>query len=693
MQRRTLVIAATIALVACQDTSAPPPPVAAIRITPDSTLIYVHGATQLAAATYDASGHTLSGHPITWSSADTTIATVDSTGLVRGVRVGPVYVRAAAEGHQAFARIDAELAIAQLAVSPKHFVLAVSDTFQMSGVPLDSSGSPIGGRVVSWTSTDPSIASVTFLGRVIGHALGTVRVTGSAEGHTDTSHVIVGVPVDSLHVSPRSAVLHPGDSLHIRDTLFGRDNQPPTDSTLTWTSSDSTVASISSAGMLRTHSLGAAVITAASGAARATIQVSVRVRTATVTTTPSDTSVLVGDLASFVTISRDSQGDTLTQWQDLCVNGCRLLYPVAMTSLDTTVATFVTCCTVRARSGGVDTITAFSDGITARAVLHVGFLGFTSVAVGYAGACGLAVDSVAYCWSAAHPTHPRATLPLTALSGDGACGLSVTGAAYCLGNSAIAVGQGHTYTSLTVGGTFACGLDVSGSAWCWNSGYAGQLGNGDTVSSTTPVAVSGGHTFAVLSAGSDHACGIASDSTAYCWGSNGGGMLGAGDTSVHISATPVLVVGGLSFKAISAGVGYSCGVTIAGDAYCWGGNAGGDLGTGDSVNSAVPRLVIDGHKFTRISAGFHHTCAVTTTGDAYCWGGDGYLGTGSFGPTASPVLVSGGLTFLSIGVTSSGYVYGTCGLTTAGVYCWGNGLTGVDGLSLTLAPVKVQGQQ
>jgi len=314
-----------------------------------------------------------------------------------------------------------------------------------------------------------------------------------------------------------------------------------------------------------------------------------------------------------------------------------------MTSLDTTVATFVTCCTVRARSGGVDTITAFSDGITARAVLHVGFLGFTSVAVGYAGACGLAVDSVAYCWSAAHPTHPRATLPLTALSGDGACGLSVTGAAYCLGNSAIAVGQGHTYTSLTVGGTFACGLDVSGSAWCWNSGYAGQLGNGDTVSSTTPVAVSGGHTFAVLSAGSDHACGIASDSTAYCWGSNGGGMLGAGDTSVHISA--------------------------------------------------VPRLVIGGLKFTTISAGFHHTCAVTTTGDAYCWGGDGYLGTGSFGPTASPVLVSGGLTFLSIGVTSSGYLYGTCGLTTAGVYCWGNGLTGVDGLSLTLAPVKVQGQQ
>src|SRR5207302_7481273 len=119
MRRRTLAIAAIAGLLSCTETSGPPPPVATVRITPDSTFVYVHGATQLAAAEYDASGHPLSGHPVTWSSADTMIATVDSTGLVRGVRVGSVYLRAASEGRQAFARIDAELAIAQVAVSPK----------------------------------------------------------------------------------------------------------------------------------------------------------------------------------------------------------------------------------------------------------------------------------------------------------------------------------------------------------------------------------------------------------------------------------------------------------------------------------------------------------------------------------------------------------------------------------------------
>ena len=700
MHRRTLAIAVVITLISCTETSAPPPPVAAVRITPDSTFVYIHGATQLSAAAYDASGHPLSGHPITWSSADTAIATVDSTGLVRGVRVGSVYLEATAEARHAFARIDAELAIAQLAVSPKHFAIGVSDTFQMSGVPLDSTGHPIAGRVVSWTSTDPSIASVTFLGRVIGHTLGVVRVTGTSEGHTDTSHVIVGVPVDSLHVGPRATQLHAGDSLHVTDTLFGRGGQPPTDSTVTWTSADSTIAGVTSAGVVHARHIGSSTVTASAGRAQASLQVRVTVPTATLTITPADTAVLFGDLISYVVIGRDSAGDTLTQYQELCLTGCNTTYPVTLTSLDTTIAAFVSCCTIRGRSAGVDTVVAVSDGLTARARVQVSFLGFQSVAVGGDRACGLAVDSVAYCWVGGHPAQVSRPIRLSSMSlglgaffGPGECGLAPTGVAYCFSDSALVVGPGHTYSLLAVGITFACGLDTGGSAWCWNGGSAGQLGNGDTVSSSTPVAVAGGHAFRALSAGADHACAIASDSTAYCWGSNGGGMLGTGDTSVHISPSPVPVAGGLKFKAISAGVGYSCGVTTSDDAYCWGGNGNGDLGTGDSVNSAVPLLVTGGLKYTTISTGLDHTCAVSTTGDAYCWGGDGYLGNGSFGASTAPVLVSGGLTFLSIGVTSAGNVNGTCGLTTNGVYCWGYGLTGVDGASLELAPVKVQGQQ
>ena len=58
-------------------------------------------------------------------------------------------------------------------------------------------------------------------------------------------------------------------------------------------------------------------------------------------------------------------------------------------------------------------------------------------------------------------------------------------------------------------------------------------------------------TFVGVSAGSSHSCGVISDGTAYCWGDNQFGQLGSGDTTS--SSRPVLVSGGLVFAAVSVG--------------------------------------------------------------------------------------------------------------------------------------------
>jgi hypothetical protein len=101
--------------------------------------------------------------------------------------------------------------------------------------------------------------------------------------------------------------------------------------------------------------------------------------------------------------------------------------------------------------------------------------------------------------------------------------------------------------------------------------------------------------------------------------------------------TPVLVSGGLSFAAVSAGFEFdlrehTCGVTTGGVAYCWGSNAFGQLGDGTSLNiKIVPVLVLGGHTFASVrAAGADHTCGVTTGGVAYCWGwnSQGVLGDG-----------------------------------------------------------------
>ena len=86
-------------------------------------------------------------------------------------------------------------------------------------------------------------------------------------------------------------------------------------------------------------------------------------------------------------------------------------------------------------------------------------------------------------------------------------------------------------------GATTCALTSAGVAYCWGN----QLANGSATSSTTPIAVSGGITFTALSSGGlFHTCGVATTGDAYCWGDNAYGQLGNGTSNGSI--TPVRVV-------------------------------------------------------------------------------------------------------------------------------------------------------
>jgi alpha-tubulin suppressor-like RCC1 family protein len=252
------------------------------------------------------------------------------------------------------------------------------------------------------------------------------------------------------------------------------------------------------------------------------------------------------------------------------------------------------------------------------------------------------------------------------------------------------------FAQIGAGGSSTCAVAIAGKAYCWGAGNLGQLGNGGTGRFTTPSAVSGGLTFSYVSSGGldSFSCGLTTAGAAYCWGYDDFGQLGNGSTTNN-STVPVAVNGNLTFTSLTVGsTGHACGLVAGGAAFCWGYNSTGQLGVGAVGFSTAPIAVSGGRTFTQLSAGESgETCGLATGGVAYCWGfnGDGELGNGTLANANTPVAVSGGLTFKSI---SAGFA-STCALTIAGAaYCWGDNTYGELGNGSNTAskvPVAVSG--
>ncbi|HEY6926835.1 MAG TPA: Ig-like domain-containing protein, partial [Steroidobacteraceae bacterium] len=301
----------------------------------------------------------------------------------------------------------------------------------------------------------------------------------------------------------------------------------------------------------------------------------------------------------------------------------------------------------------------------------LGGIEWASITAGYAQSCGVTTGGDAYCWGTGAPTgidfsetfYTPARVPgtrtMSALQAGGSttCGIASNGHAGCWGNyanlaiipTAADTGGGFawrgseppSFSMMAAGLGYSCGVSVDGVGHCWGLSNGGQLGTGSFAPTLGYVSgylsvigsdtVAGGLRFTAIAAGESHTCGITTAGLAYCWGLGDQGQVGVGPMMLsHRYPTPVPVAGGLRFTALSVGLRYSCAITAAGSAYCWGANDRGQLGTGDANPRWTPAAVSGGLRFRSISAGRDHTCGMSDTGVAYCWGdnSEGELGDG-----------------------------------------------------------------
>jgi alpha-tubulin suppressor-like RCC1 family protein len=508
--------------------------------------------------------------------------------------------------------------------------------------------------------------------------------------------------VVSISLSTTNVVLLVGDTTTITASASDASGIILTGITPTWTSSDTTVAVVSTGGLVTARKIGTASITATAGAGATSAKVSVVAALppsiSSITVAPTPAFVVVHGTQQLTAVVRDSIGNAIpgltVTWQ----------------SNNPGVATVSTSGLVTGVANGAAVVSASIGGflgtstVTVQTVITLGPSSVTVAPTSAVVGIGRSVQFSATATDSTGNTFPNATATWTS-SNPGVVSISSTGLATGVTAGTVTItgtafgGDGTATVTVEVlnliavsaGDLHSCSLATDGAAWCFGGDQADQLGDSAETNSSSPVPTKGGLHFAALSSGYAHTCALTAASVAYCWGDNLSGELGDGTMSHR--PTPVAVTGGLTFTSITAGEDHTCGLTAAGAAWCWGNNLSGQLGNGQTVNSASPVSVSGGIAFAAISAGFQNTCGVTAAGAAYCWGDNtrGQLGNGTLTASATPVPVTSATPFVTI---SSGYQH-ACGITTAGAaFCWGSndqGQLGTGNTQSSNLPIAVTG--
>ena len=330
----TFLLVAAVLSCSRSDSTSPvqPAQVVNVSVLPASTTPLEPDATlQLTATAFDAAGDTLKGAAVSWNSTNSQVATVSATGLVTAVEAGSTMIVATADGHSASTTVTVNQPIAKVTVVEARAVMGVGGAVLIVGVVADANGNTLTGQTLTWTSSNPAVASVTGAGPITAHlmaiAAGTVTVTATCGGVSGAApvNVVAGGVVASLVVAPavvrfENAVPPLGLPSATGPTQLGTLLEDASQNVLTgfpitWSSSDPTVATVSATGLV-TPNLAVtissfATITATSEGVSGQSSITVNPLVATLTVTPSSGNIAVGDSILLVASAYDVNGHLL----------------------------------------------------------------------------------------------------------------------------------------------------------------------------------------------------------------------------------------------------------------------------------------------------------------------------------------------------------------------------------------------
>jgi hypothetical protein len=293
---------------------------------------------------------------VTWSSSNTSVATIAASGLAKGVSTGTATIQAASGSINGSTTSTVSAAVlVSIAVTPANPSVAVGLTqqFTATGTFTDSSTQNLTNSV-KWTTSNTTATTISPSGLALGLVTGSATIQAASGSITgSTTLVVTSAALSSIAVTPTTPTIAQGVTQQFTATgTYTDSSTQDITSSVTWSSSKTSVATISSAGLATAGVSGDSTIQAAYKSVTGTITgtTTLTVSSATLSSiavTPPNASIAQGLTEQFTATGTYSDGST----HDLTTT-------VTWSSLNKTIATIAASGLAKAVAVGTATIQA-----------------------------------------------------------------------------------------------------------------------------------------------------------------------------------------------------------------------------------------------------------------------------------------------------------------------------------------------
>ena len=249
-------------------------PVSSISLEPVSVAVAAGGSTTLIATVYPANAD---DRIVVWESSDNSVVTVDQNGKISGINEGTATITASAGGKSATCSVEVAIPLEALVLNETEVELYIGEVFdlQYSKVPSNATV-----EYIKNASSNETVARINWMNKISALSEGAADITITAVtalGNVSAyCHVIVRTPVSSISLSQSTATLVEGESMDLTATVLPENAY---DKSVSWESSNLSVATVNSSGKVTAVKEGNATITARAGkcSAKCTVNVEARV--------------------------------------------------------------------------------------------------------------------------------------------------------------------------------------------------------------------------------------------------------------------------------------------------------------------------------------------------------------------------------------------------------------------------------